>query len=409
MSGYVPRPGTIPTLDVPDLADVRRVHMIGIGGAGMRNLARVFLARGIGVTGSDMKDSRGLAELRAGGASVWVGHAAEQVGEADAVVVSSAIREGNAELAEARRRGLPIWMRAQALAAAAATHRAIAVSGTHGKTTTTSMVALVLERAGLDPTYVIGGDPNETGSGGRSGSGDLFVAEADESDGSFLLMRPAVGIVTNVELDHVDFYPGGLAEIEAAFTDFAERCEHVVVYADDPRAVSSVRAAGVPTTTYGTSPGADVRLEVESVGPGGATGHVTIGGERLSLRIPVDGAHNLLDASGGDRGVRGRRRRAGRRRRRAARIRRRASPLRAPGVGPRGRLLRRLRPRPDGARRDARRRAADGAASGSSRCSSRTGTRGRRRSGASWARASSRPTSWSSRTCTAPRRIRSPA
>jgi UDP-N-acetylmuramate--alanine ligase len=297
VSAYTPRPGTIPTLDVPDLADVRRVHMIGIGGAGMRNLARLFLARGIAVTGSDMKDSRGLAELREAGATVWVGHVAEQVGEADAVVVSSAIREGNAELVEARRRGLPVWMRAQALAAAAATYRAIAVSGTHGKTTTTSMVSLVLERAGLDPTYVIGGDPNETGSGGRSGGGDLFVAEADESDGSFLLMRPTIGIVTNVELDHVDFYTGGLSEIEAAFTDFAERCEHVVVYADDPRAVASVRAAGVPVTTYGTSPDADVRLEVETVGPGGASGNVAIGGERLSLRIPVDGAHNLLDAA----------------------------------------------------------------------------------------------------------------
>ncbi len=297
MSAYVARPGTIPTLDVPDLSAVRRVHMIGVGGAGMRNLARLFLARGIGVTGSDMKDSKGLAELARSGASVSVGHAAEQVGDADAVVISSAIRESNPELVQARRRGIPVWMRAQALAAAAAEHRAIAVAGTHGKTTTTSMVALVLERAGLDPTYVIGGDPNETGSGGRSGRGDLFVAEADESDGSFLLMRPAVGIVTNVELDHVDFFPGGLAEIESAFTAFAERCRHVVVCADDERAVRSVLAAGVPTTTYGTAEGADVRLRVGSAGPGGATGELTVGAERLALRLPVDGAHNLLNAA----------------------------------------------------------------------------------------------------------------
>jgi UDP-N-acetylmuramate--alanine ligase len=297
VSAYVPPPGSIPTLAVPELAGVRRVHMIGLGGAGMRNLARLFLARGIGVSGSDMKDSKGLAELEASGATVWVGHAASQVGDADAVVVSSAIREANPELVEARRRGLPVWMRAQALAAAAAGSRVIAVSGTHGKTTTTSMVALVLERAGLDPTYVIGGDPNETGSGARAGGGSVFVAEADESDGSFLLMRPAVGIVTNVELDHVDFYPGGLTEIEAAFTDFAGRCEHVVVYADDERAVRSVRAAGVLVTTYGTSPDADVRLEITSVGPGGASGEVVVDGARLALRIPVDGAHNLLDAT----------------------------------------------------------------------------------------------------------------
>jgi UDP-N-acetylmuramate--alanine ligase len=297
VSAYVPRPGTIPTLPVPELASVRRVHMIGVGGAGMRNLARLFLARGIVVSGSDMKESKGLDELAGSGASVWVGHDAAHVGDADAVVISSAIREGNPELEEARRRGIPVWMRAQALAAAAAEHRAIAVSGTHGKTTTTSMIALVLERAGLDPTYVIGGDPNETGSGARSGAGALFVAEADESDGSFLLMRPAVGIVTNIELDHVDFYPGGLGEIEAAFTAFAARCEHVVVYGDDEVAVRAVAGASVPMTTYGTSDGVDVRLEVTSAGPGGASGSIVVDGERRQLRLPVDGAHNLLNAA----------------------------------------------------------------------------------------------------------------
>jgi UDP-N-acetylmuramate--alanine ligase len=144
---------------------------------------------------------------------------------------------------------------------------------------------------------VIGGDPNETGSGARSGAGGLFVAEADESDGSFLLMRPAVGIVTNVELDHVDFYPGGLEEIEAAFTAFAGRCERVVVYGGDPIAVRAVGAAGVPTTTYGTSEDVDVRVEVASAGPGGARGWVTAGGSRLELHLPVDGVHNLLNSA----------------------------------------------------------------------------------------------------------------
>jgi len=295
---YAPRPGTIPTLEVPSLNAVRRVHMIGIGGAGMRNLARLFLARGIEVTGSDMKDSIGLAELRDAGAEVCVGHAAEQVDDPDAVVISSAIREENPELADARRRGIPVWMRAQALAAAAAEERAVAVTGTHGKTTTTAMVALVLERAGLDPTYVIGGDPNETGSGARSGSGGLFVAEADESDGSFLLMRPAVGVITNVDLDHVDFYQGGRAEIEAAFVAFAERCERVVVCADDEAALRAVTAAGVPRTTYGTATGADVLVEIASVGPSGARGEVHVNGERHALELPVDGAHNLVNAAG---------------------------------------------------------------------------------------------------------------
>jgi UDP-N-acetylmuramate--alanine ligase len=297
VSAYRPRAGTIPTLEVPDLAGVRRIHMVGIGGAGMRNLARLLLARGIAVSGSDMKESKGLVELAESGATVSVGHAPEHVGEADALVISSAIREDNPELGEARRRGTPVWMRAQALAAAAADHRTIAVAGTHGKTTTTSMVALVLERAGLDPTFVIGGDPNETGSGARSGGGDVFVAEADESDGSFLLMRPAVGIVTNVEVDHVDFYPEGRPEIEAAFTAFAERCEHVVVCADDEGAVRAVEAAGRSTTRYGTRPGADVVLRIGSIGPNGGSAELVVDGESHALRLRVDGAHNLLNAA----------------------------------------------------------------------------------------------------------------
>ncbi|HEY3264542.1 MAG TPA: Mur ligase domain-containing protein, partial [Actinomycetota bacterium] len=232
MSGYRPPPGSIPTLEVPDLADVGRVHMIGIGGAGMRNLARLFLARGLGVTGSDLKDSESVQELRALGATIATGHAGANLGDPHAVIVSSAIRDDNPELVEARRRGIPTWARAQALAAAATDRREIAVAGTHGKTTTTAMIALVLERAGLDPTYVIGGDMNESGSGANAGAGELFVTEADESDGSFLLGRPAVGVVTNIELDHVDFYVGGLEEIESAFTAFAGGCTHVVVCAD---------------------------------------------------------------------------------------------------------------------------------------------------------------------------------
>ena len=159
------------------------------------------------------------------------------------------------------------------------------------------MIALVLERAGLDPTYVIGGDMNESGSGAHAGSGDLFVTEADESDGSFLLGHPAVGVITNVELDHVDFYGGGLAEIESAFVAFGERCEHVVVCADDPSAMRAAAAAGRPVTTYGTHPDADVRLDVDSVGPGGASAALVAEGTSHDLRLAVDGAHNLLNAA----------------------------------------------------------------------------------------------------------------
>ncbi|HSJ50441.1 MAG TPA: UDP-N-acetylmuramate--L-alanine ligase [Actinomycetota bacterium] len=297
MTAYTPRPGTIPTLPVPALDGVRHIHMIGIGGAGMRNLARLFLARGIEVSGSDLKESKGLLELAEGGATVWVGHEAGRMGDPDAVVVSSAIHEENPELLEARRRDIPVWMRAQALASAAADQRAVAITGTHGKTTTTSMVSLVLERAGLDPTYVIGGDPNESGSGARSGRGDVFVAEADESDGSFLLMRPAIGVVTNVELDHVDFYRGGLEEIEAAIDAFARRCDLVVVCADDDGAVRSVRRAGVPTVTYGLGDDVDVRVRVEALGPGRSEATLQIDGREHHLRLAVDGVHNLLNAA----------------------------------------------------------------------------------------------------------------
>jgi UDP-N-acetylmuramate--alanine ligase len=282
---------------VPELEAIRRVHMIGIGGAGMRNLARLLLAREIAVSGSDLKDSRGVQELRGLGATVAIGHADANLDEPDAVVVSSAIREHNPELAEARRRGVPVWARAQALAAAAAGRRQVAVSGTHGKTTTTAMIAHVLERAGLDPTYVIGGDTNESGSGAHAGSGDLFVVEADESDGSFLLGRPAIGVVTNVELDHVDFYEGGLEEIERAFTAFAERCERVVMCADDPAAVRSVSGSGTPFTTYGTAPNSDLRIEITSLGPGRGRAKLFDGASSHELSLPVDGAHNLSNAA----------------------------------------------------------------------------------------------------------------
>jgi UDP-N-acetylmuramate--alanine ligase len=271
--------------------------MIGIGGAGMRNLARLMMARGIRVTGSDLKDSAALRDLRAAGAEVFVGHTAEQVGAPDAVVVSSAITERNVELAEARRRNIDVWMRAQALAAAARGKRAIAVSGTHGKTTTTSMVGLLLDRAGLDPTYVVGGEPNESGSGARLGSGDLFVAEADESDGSFLLFRPEVAIVANVEVDHVDFYRGGIGEIEAAFGAFADASETVVACADDPGAMRSVAGSSTPVLTYGTSPAADLAIEVASVGPGGARGVFVVEGACAEVRLRVDGLHNLRNAA----------------------------------------------------------------------------------------------------------------
>ena len=294
---YRPRPGSIPTLGVPSLEGVRSVHLIGIGGAGMRNLAKLLLARGVGVSGSDLKDSEGLHELAAAGAAVRVGHDPSALGRPDAVVISSAIDEGNPELAAARAAGLAVWARQQAIAAVAASHRSIAVAGTTGKTTTTSMIATILERAGLDPTYLIGGDLNESGSGAHAGEGDVFLFEADESDGSFLLADPAIGVVTNVEVDHIDFYPGGEEELRLAFAEFCVRSGQVVVCADDPGAREAVRLAGVRPIRYGTGPDADRRLTVTTAGPGGARGSLLVDGAEVPLSLRIDGAHNLLDAA----------------------------------------------------------------------------------------------------------------
>ena len=240
---------------------------------------------------------------------------------------------------------------------------------------------------------MIGGDPNESGSGAQAGGGDLFVTEADESDGSFLLGHPAIGVVTNVEVDHVDFYPGGL--------DGDRRRVRRVRGAVRPRrrvrgrrgAVRCVgRRSGVAITTYGTAADADVVLEIDSVGPGGARGAVELDGERHRLTLPVDGAHNLRNATAAVAVAAPRRRARSSRRRGPVRLRRRPPPVRAAWVRSRRRVLRRLRARADRARRDARRGAPDGPATGWSPSSSPIGTRGRRPSGASWARASSRRT-----------------
>jgi UDP-N-acetylmuramate--alanine ligase len=294
---YVPPEGSIPTLDVPSLAGVARVHLIGAGGAGMRNLARLFLARGIAVDGSDLKDSKGVRELREIGARIAVGHDASHLADPDAVVISSAIAESNPELRAARDRGIAVWRRQQAVAALAAGRRAISVAGTHGKTTTTSMVAIVLERAGLDPTYLVGGDLNESGSGARHGDGDLFVFEADESDGSFLLTPASIGVITNIEVDHVDFYPGGLDEIVAAFASFATRCDLVVAFGDDPDVRAALAAAGVDAVTYGLREGNDLVVATDALGPTGARGHVRVDGDAVAVELAVDGPHNLLNAA----------------------------------------------------------------------------------------------------------------
>jgi UDP-N-acetylmuramate--alanine ligase len=294
---FVPPPGSIATLEVPDLSDIGSAHLIGIGGYGMRSLARMLIARGLTVSGSDLKD-RGLDELRALGARVSVGHRPEHLGDPDAVVVSSAVQERNVELAEARRRGLRVLARAQVLAALASGYRTLAVAGTHGKTTTTSMLSMILERAGLDPSFVVGGDLNEIGSGAKHGGGDLFVVEVDESDGSFLLFHPEIAVVTNVEADHHAFYAGGRPQIEAAFARFVRQAGRVVACGDDPGTQVVLDRSGIDGLTYGTGPSNDIRILAEPSDGRGASGLLTLeDGEVVPLALNVRGVHNLLDAT----------------------------------------------------------------------------------------------------------------
>ena len=296
-----PPAGTIPTMPVPSLEGVRTAHLVGIGGAGMRNLAKLLVARGLDLSGSDLKDSLGLDALRDLGARVHLGHDPAHVDGADVVIVSTAIRRSNPELLEAERRTIPVWARQQAIAALAAGRTAIAVTGTHGKTTTTSMVAAIAEHAGLDPSYLIGGDLNESGSGARAGEGNVFIYEADESDGSFLLGSPALGVLTNVDVDHVDFYPGGRDEIQRAFAEFASRCARMVAWGDDPGVRAALALAGVgdgATITYGESDGNDIVVAVLHLGPEGARGSLRMeDGTEVGLELDIDGPHNLLNAA----------------------------------------------------------------------------------------------------------------
>lgn len=284
-----------------DLSSLGRVHIVGIGGAGMSGIARIMAARGVVVSGSDAKDSRRLQALRALGIDARVGHVPEF--HADTLVVSTAIPENNPERGYARSCGVPELSRAQALAAVMDGSVGIAVSGTHGKTTTTSMLTVALQNCGVDPSFVIGSELNESGSNAHVGTGDLFVVEADESDGSFLELPARIAIVTNIEPDHLNHW-GDFATLERAFDDFGRQCAmrggFVVACADDvgARAMASrLIAEGLDIRTYGTAEDATVRiLDAESAGEGWT---FTIGSEGVRLgeiHLRVPGRHNALNA-----------------------------------------------------------------------------------------------------------------
>jgi UDP-N-acetylmuramate--alanine ligase len=294
-------------VDTAPVDQLGRVHFIGIGGAGMSGIARVMLARGVPVSGSDAGSAHVLAELAALGADVHAGHDAAHLGQADTVVVSSAIRPSNPELAAARDRNLRVLPRAAALASIMIGRRATAIAGTHGKTTTTSMLTTILRECGAEPGYVIGGVLAETGRGAEDGAGPDLVVEADESDGSFLMLSPYVAVITNVEADHLDNY-SGLDEIRAAFEAFARRITPggaLITCADDAGArtvADASRGRDIRVRSYGAAADADYRIS--RVTPRGmdstfvlTAGPASADPFERTVTIAVPGRHNVLNAA----------------------------------------------------------------------------------------------------------------
>jgi UDP-N-acetylmuramate--alanine ligase len=299
--------GLLTPVELPSLAELGPVHFIAIGGSGMNGIAQVMLSAGLPVSGSDRQDSKYLRALEAAGARVHVGHRAEQLGDARTVVASSAIREDNPELAEARRRGLRVLHRSVALGTLMAGRRGIAVAGTHGKTTTTAMIAHVLTECGFDPSYVIGGALTGSATGGHLGAGELMVVEADESDGSFLQYPAEIAVVTNVDPDHLSNW--GTAERYAdGFLRFATApgVRLLVVSADDPGAIAltaRVRerieegAAALDVVTFGHARQADVRITAASLAGMGSQFALEQGSAGGPVTLAVPGAYNVLNAA----------------------------------------------------------------------------------------------------------------
>ena len=241
---------------------IRNIHFIGIGGSGMSGIAEVLLNLGYKVSGSDLSDSATLRRLGALGIETHLGHAASHVSDADAVVTSTAVKADNPEVLAARERHIPIVPRAVMLAELMRLKQGVAIAGTHGKTTTTSLVASVLAEAGLDPTFVIGGRLNSAGANARLGTGDYIVVEADESDASFLNLLPVMAVVTNIDADHMETYGHDFGRLKSAFVDFLHRMPFygtAILCMDDPGVQSILEEIARPVTTYGFTQGAQVR------------------------------------------------------------------------------------------------------------------------------------------------------
>ncbi len=292
---------------LPDMQDpmgrIRRIHFVGIGGAGMSGIAEVLLNLGYRVSGSDLRESSATRRLQTLGARICLGHEGAHVEGVDVVVVSSAIGEDNPELRAARAARIPVVPRAEMLAELMRFRYGIAVAGTHGKTTTTSLVASLLAEGGLDPTFVIGGRLNSAGSNASLGGSRYLVAEADESDASFLYLQPVIAVVTNVDADHLETYGGDFGRLQETFVEFLHHLPfygQAVLCADDPVAASLAARVGRPVVTYGTVPEADVRAEGLSFAAGRSRFRVRCAGrEDLDLVLNLPGRHNVLNALAG--------------------------------------------------------------------------------------------------------------
>jgi len=287
---------------VPEMRRIRRIHMIGVGGTGMSGIAEVLVNLGYDVAGSDLRASAVTRRLAGKGIEVFIGHAAENIGSADVVVSSSAVDEENPEVVAARQARIPVVPRAEMLAELMRYRHGIAVAGTHGKTTTTSLIAAIFGEAGLDPTFVIGGLVNSVGSNAQLGASRFLIAEADESDASFLHLQPMVAVVTNIEADHMETYGGDFAVLRRTFLEFLHNLPFygiAVVCIDDPVIRELLPEVTRQVVTYGFAEDADYRIS-EMAPVGLTTGFVVRrpeGREPLAVTLNMPGTHNVLNAT----------------------------------------------------------------------------------------------------------------
>jgi UDP-N-acetylmuramate--alanine ligase len=286
---------------VPEMRRIKGIHMIGIGGAGMSGIAEVLLNLGYAVSGSDIRDGKVTARLRELGIPVAIGHDSAQVEGADVVVISSAVAEDNPELVAARAARVPVVPRAEMLAELMRYRHGIAVAGTHGKTTTTSLIASIFAEAGLDPTFVIGGLVNSAGTHAQLGASRFLIAEADESDASFLHLQPMVSVVTNIEADHMETYGGDFEQLRDTFIGFLHNLPFygvAVLCVDDPVIAGLLDEVGRTTLTYGFSEAADYRIvAVEKCALATRFSVQRPAGDTLELELNMPGLHNVLNAT----------------------------------------------------------------------------------------------------------------